>query len=305
MEVQNYSGVVAQLVAAIAEAGDHPSGVRRIYVTPAEMQEIQNDGSFITTVSKYYGDSSTLILDNIRTDMDGNFLSFYLGGFLVARRPTNPEFVEALTYSAGSPPAEAETSFVVESGGTSYMLSGVGNPVGDFTISKNENIELGLAIRKRNDMTNFNDGGTYEIALTPTEKWSFAVTVGSLNADVKNICDMYDVTLSLDVDPTEDTGPLKWTLTYDLMRKNYVWVNAMGLPVITDSATNAERSATQMIQRYDFDFIKPYLRAFDYNEAGSPLGAYVLTLQAVPKWKTGSTVVTEVMADITLFTEPA
>lgn len=306
MEVKNYSGVIAQLVTAISEAGDHPTSVRRIDVTPAEMKEIQNDGSFITTVSKYYGDSSTLILDNIRTDMDGNFLSFYLGGILVARRPTNPEFVEALTYPAGSVPAEAETSFVIESGGNSYMLSGVGNPVDDFTISKNANIELGLAIRKRNDLTNYNDGaGSYEIALKPDELWTFAVTVGSLNADVKNICDMYAVVLSLDVDPSGDELPHTWTLAYDAVRKNYVWANAMGIAVVKDAATNAEQTATQTIQRYDFDFIKPYLRNVVFNEVGSPMGLFGLTLKATPKWKLGLVVETEVLADITRYVEPA
>lgn len=302
MDVQTYGGAVDELVAKIAAAGDHPNEVRRIVLSPDEMKEVQDSKAFTETVSKYYGDSSTLIIDKITTDKDGYYTSFYLGGILVVRHPGNPAFVEALTYPVGSPQVEAETSFVVVGpNGKNTMLVGKGNPANDLTVSKNENIELGLAIRKRSSKLNFGNAGTYEIALKQTEFWTFVVTVGSLHAEIKNICDLYNVTLQLDTDPSgESTGSVTWTLTYSEERGNYVWVNSMGLPVITDSATNEEKSATQMIQRYDFDFIRPYIRNAEYNDAGSPLGAYVLTLTASPKWKSGATVVTEVMADISV-----
>lgn len=303
MDVQNYGGVVDQLVAAIADAGDHPNEVRRIVLTPAEMQELQDSKAFCTTVSKYYGQSDTLIIDNIVTDREGRYLSLYLGGILVVRHPSVPDFVAALTYPAGTP--ATETVFNVEIGGKKYMLAGIGNPVDDFTISKNANIELGLAIRKRNNATNFNAGGTYEIALEPTDLWTFAVTVGSLNADVKNVCELYNVVLELDTDPSGATDTVKWVLIFDDKRNRYIWSNAAsGHVVIADATMSEDKTAVQMIQRYDFPALKPYLKADEYNEAGSPVGVYVLTLRATPKWKAGTEVVAEVIADISLFVEP-
>lgn len=303
MDVQTYGGVVDQLVAAIAAAGEHPNEVRRIVLSPAEMQEVQDSKAFTTTVSKYYGDSSTLIIDQITTDREGRYISFYLGGVLVVRHPSVPDFVAALTYPAGTP--ASETVFTVESGGKKYMLSGIGNPVDDFTISKNANIELGLAIRKRNDPTNYGSAGTYDIALKPNELWTFAVTVGSLNATVKNVCELYNVELELDVDPSGDSSPVKLALSFDLKRQRYVWSNAAsGHVVVADAAMSEDKTAVQMIQRYDFGYIKPYIQGAEYNEAGSPLGAYVLTLTATPKWKTGTAVFAEVMADITEFVDP-
>jgi hypothetical protein len=303
MDVQNYGGVVDQLVAAIAAAGDHPNEVRRIVLTPAEMQELQDSGAFTTTVSKYYGQSDTLIIDNIVTDREGRYLSLYLGGILVVRHPSVPDFVAALTYPAGTP--ATETVFAIESGGKKYMLSGVGNPVDDFTLTKNANIEMGIAIRKRNDATNYGAGGTYDIALKPTELWTFAVTVGSLNADVKNVCELYNVELLLDVDPTGATDPIRWALIFDDKRQRYIWSNAVsGHVVIADAAMSADKTAVQMIQRYDFGFIKPYIQNAEYNEAGSPFGTFVLALKATPKWKAGTELEVEVMADVTEYVEP-
>jgi hypothetical protein len=306
MEVQTYGGVVDQLVAKIAEAGEHPNEVRRIVLTPAEMKEVQDSGAFTTTVSKYYGDSSTLIIDNIITDRQGDYISFYLGGVLVCRHPGDPDFVAGLTYAAGSAPAVAETGFTKTINGKKYMLAGIGNPADDFTISKNSLIELGLAVRKRGDQTNYEAGGSYDIALKPDELWTFAVTVGSLNPDVPNVCDMYDVELILDTDPSGgEANPVKWKLIFDELRKAYVWSNAAsGHTVITDGTMSEGGYAVQTIQRYDFGFIKPYLQNVKYNAAGAPLGSYVLELKATPKWKGSTAVVSvEVLADISEFVE--
>lgn len=298
MDVQNYGGVIDALVAAIANAGDHPNEVQRIVLTPAEMQELQDSKAFCTTVSKYYGQSDTLIIDNIVTDLDGKYLSLYLGGILVVRHPVDPDFVAALTYPAGSVMATAETNFNMERYGKKWMLIGAGHQADDFTISENINIELGLAIRKAHDQVNYGSGGTYEIELQENENWTFAVTVGSNHTSVKNVCDMYNVTLELDTDPSGDKDPLKLTLMYDEMRKGYQWLSKVGTPLIKLTTGRAAGDVSQSVSSYSLDYIRQHLVGTEFNDAGSPLGMFVLTLTAVPKWKAGATVVTEVMADI-------
>lgn len=303
MEVQNYGGIIDTVVAAITAAGEHPTNVQRIVLTPAEMQEFQDSKAFTKTVTKYYGDSSTLIIDDIITGRDGRYISFYLGGILVTRHPGEPEFVTDLTYPAGSVPANIEPSFFMERYGKKWMLIGAGHQIDDFTISKNANVELGIAIRKEGDQTNYGAAGTYEIALKPSEKWTFALTIGSLNADLKNVCDMYTVELHIDTDPMGDASPLVLTLTYDEFHKAYSFASPSGQLAIKRSTMIADGSAFQTIQRYDMDFIRQHIRNAYVNEAGSPFGAYVITLKAIPKWKAGATVSTEVMADISEFTE--
>lgn len=285
MDVQNYGGVVDLLVAAIANAGDHPNEVRRIVLTPAEMQEVQDSKAFTTTVSKYYGDSSTLIIDNIITDREGRYLSFYLGGILVVRHPSVPDYVATLTYPAGT-------------AGT----------VGDFTVVQNANVELGLAIRKAGVSDNYNTAGTYEIAITEKDQWEFVVHAVSKNANVKNICELYLLTLELDVDPGGDSSmpPVVWTMRYSDINKGYVWSTSFGTNVPVSVVTSADQTEMTMTGRYSMDSLRAYMRGADFNEAGAPYGAFVVTLNAKPVWnESGSELSTEIMADITEYVQPA
>lgn len=301
MEVQTYGGVVDALVAKIAEAGDHPNEVRRIVLTPAEMKEVQDSGAFTTTVSKYYGDSSTLIIDNIITDRQGEYISFYLNGVLVCRHPGNPDFVASLTYPAGSPVASAEGSLFVQSGANKYMLAGTGNPI-DFAISKNANIELGLAARIRQDATNYGAGEIYDIEIKPDQMWVFALSIASLNESVPNVCDMYDITLDFEVNGVSVT---ELALTYDADRRNnYVWANRKsGQPTITDSAIPVDKSGTQMIQPADAAFLKAYMPGVPRNEAGAPLGMFGAVIRAVPKWSNGESLEVEILVNVSEFVE--
>jgi hypothetical protein len=183
------------------------------------------------------------------------------------------------------------------------MLAGVGNPADDFVIGKNANIELGLAVRKYNNSEYFGDGaGGFEIELEPGERWTFAVTAGSLLAGVNDITEMYDISLYLDVDPDGDAAPVKWDLqntpTPDGKGKNYTWYS-QGIRVVSDSATDADHRVTQMIQQYTFPYIDHMLPAsVERTEDGVPLGLYTLKLEARPRLQTGDAVSVEVLATI-------
>lgn len=303
MNVQNYSGVWAEIIEALQDKGD-PSKIRRIQLTEAEMEEVVQSGAFRKTVASHYGSSEVPVLTQIEAGNDGKIISFYFGDVLICLGPwsaTGP--LAAIVYAPLTETPKAETTFVREVGGVNYMLAGVGNPADDFVIGKNANIELGLAVRKYNNSEYFGDGaGGFEIELEPGERWTFAVTAGSLLAGVNDITEMYDISLYLDVDPDGDAAPVKWDLqntpTPDGKGKNYTWYS-QGIRVVSDSATDADHRVTQMIQQYTFPYIDHMLPAsVERTEDGVPLGLYTLKLEARPRLQTGDAVSVEVLATI-------
>jgi hypothetical protein len=303
MEVQDYTGVLAQIIAAINEAGSPPK-TRRIQVTEEEMLEIFNSQAFRTSISNYYGATTAMTLEGITTAIDGKIMSMYLGGICIAVGPFVPSgALGDVGYEPLVATGKGEITFVIEGDdGKQYMLSGIGNPADDFVIGKNSDIEMGLAIRKYNDATYYGDGaGAFDIELDTLENWTFAVSVGSLNPDVPNVTDMYDISLMIDVDPTATENALKWDLqlAYNGTAKNYVWYNS-GSRVVADSATNGDLSVTQMIQQYAFRHISDYIPStVERNKAGSPLGEFSIVLVATPKFGSGEPVLVEATAFVT------
>lgn len=303
MNVQNYSGVWAEIIEALQDKGD-PSKIRRIQLTEAEMEEVVQSGAFRKTVASHYGSSEVPVLTQIEAGNDGKIISFYFGDVLICLGPwsaTGP--LAAIVYAPLTETPKAETTFVREVGGVNYMLAGVGNPADDFVIGKNANIELGLAVRKYNNSEYFGDGANgFDIELEPGERWTFAVTAGSLLAGVNDITEMYDISLYLDVDPDGDAAPIKWdlqnALTPDGKGKNYTWYN-QGIRVVDDSATDADHRVTQMIQQYTFPYIDHALpSSVERTEDGVPLGLYTLKLEARPRLQSGDAVSVEVLATI-------
>lgn len=291
MEILKYSGALAEIVTLVRDAGEPPD-VRAVYVTRAEMDTIINDHSFRTTVSKYYGDSSTMVYNSITADEQGNVISLYLNHILIALAPeaiTGP--ITGVVYAPLAIVHDSATTFVNEGD----LLAGTGNPSTGMTVGSNANIELALAARLVNDTTNYGDGtGRYDIPLDEIQDWNFVVSVGSLMAGVPNVTDMYDVKLYLDLNsyPGQQTN-LVWELKYvDGLAagkpvKNYVWYKGVD-PVITDAATNETFEVTQTIQKYSFPFIAGRLPSYvKRNESGAPFGEFTLRLEATPK--TGDT----------------
>lgn len=303
MEVQQYTGVLAEIIEAINNAGSPPA-VRRIQVTEEEMLEIFNSQAFRTSISNYYGDTSAMTLEGITTAIDGKIMSMYLAGICIAVGPYVPSgALGEVGYGPLTVTPKDEISFVIEGpDGKNYMLSGVGNPADDFVVGKNADIEMGLAVRKYNDATYYGDGaGAFDIELDTQENWTFAVSIGSLNPGVPHITDMYDISLMIDVDPSNAENALKWDLMLpnNDAKKNYVWYNT-GSRVVADSATNAELSVTQMIQQYAFRHISDYIpKTVERNKAGSPLGEFAIVLVATPKFGDGEPVLVEATAFVT------
>lgn len=304
MNVQNYTGVWAAIIEALQDKGD-PSNVRRIQVNEAEMDEIVKSGAFRTTVASHYGASEVPVLTKIEAGNDGKIISFYYGDCLICLGPweaTGP--LADVVYAPLTEVPKGETVFVREIGGKKYMLAGNGNPADDFLIGKNDNIELGLAVRKYNNAQYFGDGeGTFDIELDKGERWTFAVTVGSMLEGVPNFTEMYDVSLYIDVDPTGVIAPIKWDLqwTPNTTGKHYdfTWYN-QGIRVVDDSATNVEHSVTQMIQQYTFNHIDHAIpMGVERTKDGVPLGIFSLKLEARPRLQTGEAVSIEVLANIT------
>lgn len=305
MNVQNYTGVLAEIVAAMQEAGD-PSAIRRIQVTEEEMDEIVKSGAFRKTTNTHYGGSDTPVFSNIESGVDGKVISMYLNGTLICLGPWTPTgALGTVTYGPLTVQQKAKTTFVRTVNGKDYMLVGTGNPADDFVLGKNANIELGLAVRKVNDSTYYGDGaGGFEIELDESvgDSWNFAVTVGSLKSGVTDVTEMYDISLYLDVDGTGEENAIKWDLQFtprlDGKGKNYAWYN-QGIRVINDATTNPDGSVSQMIQRYEFPFISHALPAeTERTKQGVPLGIYGIKLVARPRLAAGDPVEVEVLATV-------
>lgn len=305
MNVQGYDGVMGAIVEALQDHGE-PDKIRRIQVTEAEMNEIVKSGAFRKTAGTYYGSSDVYVFSDIEADTAGNIYSLRLDGVLICLGPWEPSGALAdVVYGPLTETPKAETVFFREVGGKKYMLSGVGNPADDFVIGKNANIELGLAVRKYNNPEYFGDGaGTFDIELDAGERWSFALTAGSVLEGVPDLTQMYDISLYIDTDPTGTIAPMKWDLQNTPSKDgkthmNYTWYN-QGIRVIDDSATNEDRSVTQMIQQYNFPYIDHAIPAgVERTKDGVPLGIFSLKLEARPRLQTGDAVSVEVLANIT------
>lgn len=302
MEILKYTGKLAEIVALVRDAGEPPD-VRAVYVTREEMDTIINDHSFRTTVSKYYGDSSTMVYNSITADTEGNIISLYLNHILIAvgsEEPTGP--IAELVYGPLTEEPNGSTTFT----NGSDLLVGTGNPASGMTVGSNANIELALAARKAGDLASYNDGsGRYAIPITPDESWSFVVSVGSKNVDVPNITDMYGVKLYLDLNPSASQKTnIVWELKYvdgyigGKKIKSYVWYKGVE-PVITDGTTNEDVTVLQTIQKYSFQFISKYMPSYvERNEANSPYGDFSLRMEATPKHGNTEPVSIEILASI-------
>lgn len=305
MNVQNYTGVLALITEAMQDRGD-PSRIRRIQVTEEEMDEIVRSGAFRTSVCTHYGTSDVPVMSNIKTGFDGKVISFYLLDTLICLGPWQPRGALAtVTYGPLTTQQKAETSFVRTVDGKNYMLAGTGNPADDFVLGSNANIELGLAARKVNNSAYQGDGaGGFDIELDEAlgESWNFAVTVGSLKEGVTDVTQMYDISLYLDVDASDETEPLKWDLmfgkTLDGKGMSYAWFNN-GIRVVSDAATNELHSVSQTIQRYEFPFISHALPLdTERTKQGVPLGMYTIKLEAKPRLAAGDAVSVEILANV-------
>lgn len=304
MNVQTYSGIWAEILEALQNKGD-PSNIRRIQVTEEEMDEIVKSGAFRTTVASHYGSSEVPVMTQIEAGFDGKVISFYYGDCLICIGPWEATgALASVVYGPLTETPKAETVFVREVGGKNYMLVGVGNPADDFVIGKNANIELGIAVRKYNNADYFGDGtGTFDVELDAGERWTFALTAGSVLEGVPNFTEMYDVSLYIDVDPTGVVAPIKWDLQWTPNStgkgSNFTWYN-QGIRVVDDSATNELHNVTQMIQQYTFPYIDHAIPlGVERTEDGVPLGIFSLKLGARPRLQTGDAVSVEVLANIT------
>lgn len=300
MIIHEYDGVLAQIVAAINDAGGPPK-VRRIELTAEEMQEVWSSNAFKTSVSNYYGSSTAPTLEGIIADHDGNVISMYLNGVLICVGPWVPTGpYAALTWAPLTTQTDAQTTFKNESG---YLFAGTGNPSTGMVVGSNADIELALAIRKAGDPTSYATGSDYNIELAEDEAWTFVVSVGAKNTDIYNPLDMYNVRLIVDTDPeSSQNTQIVFTLGQGeiversgVKRTGFIWYRGLER-VITDSATSPTYKvvddenvqigiATQMIQQMRFDYISRYTPAtIEKSENGSFLGTYTFTLEATPKF---------------------
>lgn len=295
MIIHEYDGVLAQIVAAINDAGGPPK-VRRIELTEEEMREVWSSNAFKESVSNYYGSTSAPTLEKIIADRDGNIISMYLNGVLICVGPWRPTGAyAALTWGPVNTLTNESTSFVTDD---NYLYVGKGNPSNGMVVGANGDIELALAIRKAGDPTNYASGENYAIEITDDEAWTFVVSVGSLNTEIPNILDMYNVQLQIE---NENLEKIVFTLGYGEVvngkgekRNNYIWYrgtqraitdSAQSPAFVDDNGTPKQVGvATQMIQQMRFDFISRYISASDKTANGSFLGTYRFTLSAAPKF---------------------
>lgn len=85
MQVQNVHPTIQAVIDAVAAAGDQPTKVARIVLTNAEMDVVQDTRAFSKTVSKHYGGSDTMTIEDIRANNAGRYISFRLNGVLFVR----------------------------------------------------------------------------------------------------------------------------------------------------------------------------------------------------------------------------
>lgn len=295
MQSLNYGGIVGALIELINAGEGTISPIQRIELTAAEMEQVKKSGAFRTSVAKFYGESDAPVIKEITSSTDGSIISFFLMGVLVSLKTEDPvPPIPGLTYPALVPNAKGTSMFTTEDG---YMLIGTGNPANDFVYGKNANIELGIAIRKANDPTYYgNPSGEFNIQLIGNEAWTFAVTAGSLQENVK-ITDMYDVVLQLGTESDDPSKYMTWRLEYretvfGQKANNYVWYHNT-MPAVQDGAIDAQKQVTQMIEQYGFPFIKPYLsKSVQFTKANAALGNFVLKLVATPKFNPAGEVCT-------------
>lgn len=302
MLITEYTGVLAEIVAAINDAGSPPT-IRQIEVNEQEMQEIVSSKAFTTGVANYYGGSSAPTFENVVTAIDGKILSLYLNGVLICVGPYVPYGPLAdLAYGPLAVTQNDSTEFsrLGADGKQNLFLPSL-TSADDFTIGSNADIELGLSVRRVGDSASYNDGsGAYEIELGDDENWYICVTAASRNPDITNIAEMYDVSLHLDVD-AENEQMCVWNLMFGNMPegRTFAWMNG-GSRLRTLIGSPADKRAAQCLVKYTDESVRPYLLSgTSKNNVGAPYGVYSIVLKAKPKFGEHETVENEVMAFIT------
>lgn len=275
MSVIEHGGALKLVTDAIAQAAGNPEGIARVYLTSAEMKEIKESGAFRDTVSKYYGDSQTMIMDKIVTDSDGNFLSFYMGGVLFAQQPELPPYAVDLIYPALSLSNSAAVPSV-----NSKLLDGV-TPSTGYVTGTSAILQLGLAVFAGESTKNLNVGGLFTASITNIETWNIATSVAANRNGVKPT-DLYDI--YLDLKDEDDENIVSWNLRYS-KQKGFVW-GLVAKTVFGDVFSSADEDKVivqSVIPANSFD-IRTYVADTELNTAGSPIGLFAVVLRAVPRF---------------------
>lgn len=156
------------------------------------------------------------------------------------------------------------------------MLNGSGNPSGEFTVATNGELELAVSARiwKSGDLPVPTEGHyAFEISDAGDWNWPFSV---ALLSESRPVTDLYDVTLA--VTSVETGVVLPFVLVRDAEGGMHFINEQHGLDIV-DSAVTESGDVVQNIQRTTF--YKAQLGEMTTNTLGSPIGDFLISLNAV------------------------
>ncbi|MCY1347883.1 hypothetical protein D9M68_18190 [compost metagenome] len=203
--------------------------------------------------------------------------------------PVIPEYVVEPTVMSGSVTAKGQ-----KEDGT--MLNGTGNPVGEMTVANNGEIELALGARvwKSGDLPVAQDGH-YDIVIDDEAgDWNWPFSIALLQEE-RPVTDLYAVVLTAQ---SVETGiSIPFTLSRDA-EGVYHFINEEFTLDISDSAQSLSGDVVQNIQR--MTFYKAQLGAMTTNTFGSPIGDFIISLNATRLEGEVPAVVCEISANVTV-----
>jgi len=156
------------------------------------------------------------------------------------------------------------------------MLNGSGNPSTEFTVANNGELELAVSARIwKSGVLPVPEAGHYSIEIAENGDWNWPFSVALLS-ESRPVTDLYDVVLSI---TSLETGvALPFQLVRDAEGKMHFINEQHGLD-ISDSAVTASGDVVQNIQRATF--YKAQLGEMTTNTLGSPIGDFLISLNAV------------------------
>ncbi|TDK50649.1 right-handed parallel beta-helix repeat-containing protein [Antarcticimicrobium luteum] len=233
--------------------------------------------------------------------------------------------IEILHFTAGTPALEDDIWLNTDPGTTlaigaeldpsartpgGTMLVGSGIPADDFAVvrSAEAGVELGLSVIYRQgpsvDAVGVNGDGSVQYIVNDGPQstvngsfadnagraaWSFQYSIATgLEGESTDLSD-FTFTLSIDVDPGEDTDFRVLTMVDPGVPlgndTGFLWLDPEGAPVIGDDGGNA--NVAQNSENFAFGFIEDYIDADpltagiqDYSDAGFPEGEFDIRLSA-------------------------
>lgn len=200
-----------------------------------------------------------------------------------------PSYLVDVVLGTGDLNAKAQTA-------DGKMLTGNNNPVGQFTLANNGEIEVALAARiYRSGELPVPVDGVYAFSIPQTGDWNFPFSVALVQSGAGLITDLYDVTLTLLAEASGKSVPFQLILGDD---GTYHFVNTELALDISDSTVSEAKDVVQNIQRATF--YKAQLGELTTNTGGAPVGDFTITLSAERRDGLVARVVSSIKASITV-----